>query len=188
MDTEMITLEIDGQSVSVPAGTTILEAAKTAGIEIPNLCYLKELGPYGACGVCVVEVKDCPKMLRACSAKVAPGMVVYTKSEKALATRKLALELLMGDHDGDCQGPCKLMIGVSGALLWKFTNLSVFSYAVLVCTLPAAPIYNCLVFNHSPFFDYMANALVGIAPLLYALVIYFTFLISRKRALRTVLS
>ena len=47
-------------------------------------------------------------MLRACSAKVTPGMVVHTKSEKALATRKLALELLMGDHDGDCQGPCKL--------------------------------------------------------------------------------
>ena len=108
MDTEMITLEIDGQSVSVPAGTTIFEAAKTAGIDIPNLCYLKELGPYGACGVCVVEVENCPKMLRACSAKVAPGMVVHTKSEKALATRKLALELLMGDHDGDCQGPCKL--------------------------------------------------------------------------------
>ena len=108
MDTELITLEIDGQSVSVPAGTTILEAAKAAGIEIPNMCYMKELGPYGACGVCVVEVKDCPKMLRACSAKVTPGMVVYTKSEKALATRKLALELLMGDHDGDCLGPCKL--------------------------------------------------------------------------------
>jgi formate dehydrogenase major subunit len=108
MDTELITLEIDGQSVSVPAGTTILAAAEAAGVEIPNLCFLKELGPYGACGVCVVEVKDCPKMLRACSAKVAPGMVVYTKSEKALATRKLALELLMGDHDGDCLGPCKL--------------------------------------------------------------------------------
>ena len=108
MDTELIDLIIDDVPVRVPAGTTIFEAAKTAGIEIPNLCYLKELGPYGACGVCVVEVKDCPKMLRACSAKVAPGMVVHTKSEKALATRKLALELLMGDHDGDCQGPCKL--------------------------------------------------------------------------------
>jgi formate dehydrogenase major subunit len=108
MDTELITLEIDGRSVSVPAGTTILDAAKTVGVEIPNLCYLKGLGAYGACGVCVVEVKDCPKMLRACSAKVSHGMVVYTKSEKALSTRKLALELLMGDHDGDCQGPCKL--------------------------------------------------------------------------------
>ena len=104
----MVNLTIDGTKVSVPEGTTILEAAKTAGIDIPNLCFLKELGPYGACGVCVVEVKDCPKMLRACSAKVAPDMEVYTKSEKALSTRKLALELLMGDHDGDCLGPCKL--------------------------------------------------------------------------------
>ena len=108
MDTELIDLIIDDVPVRVPAGTTILEAAKTAGVDIPNLCYLKELGPYGACGVCVVEVENCPKMLRACSAKVSQGMVVHTKSEKALATRKLALELLMGDHDGDCQGPCKL--------------------------------------------------------------------------------
>ena len=79
-----------------------------------------------------------------------------------------------------------LLIGVSGAMLWKFTNLSVFSYVVLVCTLPAAPIYNCLVFNHSPFFDYMANALVGIAPFLYALVIYLAFIVSRKRTLRPI--
>ena len=69
----MIDLTIDGVQVSVNEGTTILEAAKAAGIEIPNLCYLKELGPYGACGVCVVEVENCPKMLRACSAKVAPA-------------------------------------------------------------------------------------------------------------------
>ena len=54
MDTELIDLIIDDVPVRVPAGTTILEAAKTAGIDIPNLCYLKELGPYGACGVCVV--------------------------------------------------------------------------------------------------------------------------------------
>ena len=108
MKKELVHLKIDDVEVEAEEGSTILEAAKTAGIEIPNLCYLKELGPYGACGVCVVEVKDCPKMLRACATKIAPGMVVYTKSEKALATRKLALELLMGDHDGDCQGPCKL--------------------------------------------------------------------------------
>ena len=108
MSNELVELVIDGKTVSVPAGTTVLDAAKEAGIEIPNLCYLKGLGAYGACGVCVVEVKDCPKMLRACATKVAPGMVVSTTSEKALATRKLALELMMGDHDGDCLGPCKL--------------------------------------------------------------------------------
>lgn len=61
-----------------------------------------------------------------------------------------------------------------------------FSYAVLICTFPAAPIYNCLVFNHSPLFDYMANAFVFIAPLLYALVIYLAFIVSRKRTLRPI--
>ena len=108
MNTELVNLIIDGVPVQAQAGSTILEAAKAAGIDIPNLCYMKELGPYGACGVCVVEVKNCPKMLRACSAKVSEGMEVFTKSEKALKVRKLALDLLMGDHDGDCQGPCKL--------------------------------------------------------------------------------
>ena len=83
-------------------------SAEKAGIEIPNLCFMKEMKPYGACGVCVVEVEKCPKLLRACATKVAEGMVVNTKGERALKARKLALELLMGDHDGDCQGPCKL--------------------------------------------------------------------------------
>ena len=104
----MVNLTIDGVQVSVEDGTTILAAAEKAGIEIPNLCFMKELKPYGACGVCVVEVEKCPKLLRACATKVAEGMVVNTKGERAMKARKLALELLMGDHDGDCQGPCKL--------------------------------------------------------------------------------
>ena len=78
-----------------------------------------------------------------------------------------------------------LIVGVSGAILWEFTEQSVFSYAVLLCTFPAAPLYNCLVFNHSPLFDYMAKALVVMAPILYALVLYLAFVVSRKRALRT---
>jgi len=108
MANEEISLTIDGRAVTVPAGTTILAAAAAAGVEIPTLCHLKELGPYGACGVCVVEVKNCPKLLRACSALVAPGMEVSTTSDRVCATRKIAVELLMGDHDGDCQGPCTL--------------------------------------------------------------------------------
>ena len=103
-----VNLTIDDVQVSVEDGTTILAAAEKAGIEIPNLCFMKEMKPYGACGVCVVEVEKCPKLLRACATKVAEGMVVNTKGERALKARKLALELLMGDHDGDCQGPCKL--------------------------------------------------------------------------------
>ena len=103
-----VNLTIDGVRVSVDEGATILAAAAKAGIEIPNLCFMKELKPYGACGVCVVEVEKCPKLLRACATKVSDGMVVNTQGERALRARKLAMELLMGDHDGDCQGPCKL--------------------------------------------------------------------------------
>ena len=103
-----VNLTIDGVQVAVEEGSTILAAAEKAGIEIPNLCFMKEMKPYGACGVCVVEVEKCPKLLRACATKVSEGMVVNTKGERALKARKLALELLMGDHDGDCQGPCKL--------------------------------------------------------------------------------
>jgi hypothetical protein len=79
-----------------------------------------------------------------------------------------------------------LIVGVSGAILWELTEQSVFSYAVFLCTLPAAPIYNCLVFNHSPFFDYMANALVVMAPILYASVIYLSGFVAQKRALRAI--
>ena len=104
----MIELTIDGVKVSVEPGTTILQAAAAAGIEIPNLCYRRELGAYGACGICVVEVKGQNKLLRACSAKVASGMEVLTRSPRAESTRRLALELMMSDHDGDCLGPCKL--------------------------------------------------------------------------------
>ena len=103
-----VNLTIDGIRVEAEEGSTILAAAEKAGIEIPNLCFMKEMKPYGACGVCVVEVEKCPKLLRACATKVSEGMVVNTRGERALKARKLALELLMGDHDGDCQGPCKL--------------------------------------------------------------------------------
>ncbi|MBO5941265.1 MAG: FAD-dependent oxidoreductase [Kiritimatiellae bacterium] len=103
-----INLTIDGIPVSVEQGTTILAAAAKAGIDISNLCFRKELKPYGACGVCVVEVENCPKLLRACATAVSEGMVVRTDTERAAKARKLAIDLMMGDHDGDCIGPCKL--------------------------------------------------------------------------------
>ena len=74
----MVNLTIDNIPVAVEEGTTVLAAAAKAGIEIPNLCFREELKPYGACGVCVVEVEKCPKLLRACATKVAEGMVVRT--------------------------------------------------------------------------------------------------------------
>ncbi len=103
-----IKLTIDGKEITAEQGVTILEAAKNNGIEIPTLCYHESVALYGACGVCTVEVEGMPKLLRACSAKASDGMVVHTDSERVVKSRKIALELLMSDHTGDCVGPCSL--------------------------------------------------------------------------------
>lgn len=105
---DMIQFKINGKEIACEKGTSILDAAKANGIEIPNLCYLKDLSPYGACGMCLVEAAGSPKLLRACSAKAADGMEVFTDSDRVVKARKIALELLMSDHSGDCIGPCKL--------------------------------------------------------------------------------
>lgn len=104
----MINLTINGQKVTAPAGSTILETAKANGIYIPTLCYDEAVEIYGACGLCVVEVEGVPKLLRSCSAKISEGMVINTESERVIKSRKIAMELLMSAHDGDCIAPCQL--------------------------------------------------------------------------------
>lgn len=104
----MINLTINGIDVSVEEGTTILAAAKKAGIYIPTLCYDEAVKVYGACGLCVVEAEGVPKLLRSCSAKCTEGMVVNTESDRVVQSRKIAMELLMSAHDGDCIAPCQL--------------------------------------------------------------------------------
>lgn len=104
----MINLTINGVAVSVEEGTTILDAAKKAGIYIPTLCYDEAVKVYGACGLCVVEAEGVPKLLRSCSAKCTEGMVVNTESDRVVQSRKIAMELLMSAHDGDCIAPCQL--------------------------------------------------------------------------------
>jgi formate dehydrogenase major subunit len=104
----MINLTINGIEVSVEEGTTILKAAKQAGIYIPTLCYDEAVAVYGACGLCVVEAEGIPKLLRSCSAKCSEGMVVNTESKRVVQSRKIAMELLMSAHDGDCIAPCQL--------------------------------------------------------------------------------
>lgn len=104
----MINLTINGKQITAPEGSTILEAARLAGIYIPTLCYDKAVEVYGACGLCVVEAEGVPKLLRSCSAKVSEGMVVNTESERVVQSRKIAMELLMSAHDGDCVAPCQL--------------------------------------------------------------------------------
>ncbi len=103
-----IKFTIDGKEIVAEKGVTILEAAAKNGIEIPTLCYHESVALYGACGICTVEAEGFPKLLRACSAKASDGMVIHTNSERVQKSRKIALELLMSDHTGDCVGPCSL--------------------------------------------------------------------------------
>ena len=105
---ETINLTINGKKITAPAGSTILEAARSNGIYIPTLCYDEAVEVYGACGLCVVEAEGVAKLLRSCSAKAADGMVIHTESERVIKSRKIAMELLMSAHDGDCVAPCQL--------------------------------------------------------------------------------
>ena len=103
-----IKIIIDGRECVGQAGDTILNIAAQNGIEIPNLCYNKNLKVYGACGLCVVEAEKVPKLLRACATVAQDGQVIHTNSPRAAQARKIALELIMSDHEGDCKGPCHI--------------------------------------------------------------------------------
>ena len=109
----MVSVTINGVAVSVPAGTTILEAAKSVGVNIPTLCYWKGLNEIGACRVCVVEVEGFDRLLPACSTAVEEGMVIRTDSAKARAARKTNVELILSEHNAHCptcvrSGNCRL--------------------------------------------------------------------------------
>ena len=101
-EVKMVNLKINGIAVSVPAGSTILEAARQAGIKIPTLCYLKDINAIGACRVCVVEVKGARSLVAACVFPVSEGMEVTTNSPKVMNSRKTTLELLLSDHKKEC--------------------------------------------------------------------------------------
>ena len=103
----MIKLTINGVPCTGENGETILEIARRHAIEIPTLCHDDATEHYGACGVCVVEAEHTPKLLRACSTLAADGMEITVHGARADKVRKVALELLMSDHDGDCLGPCR---------------------------------------------------------------------------------
>jgi predicted molibdopterin-dependent oxidoreductase YjgC len=94
-----VPLTIDGRSLSVPAGTTILDAAATLGIPIPTLCYLETLRPVNACRLCVVEVEGARVLVPGCARAVEPGMVVHTRSARVIHARRLVLELLASSVD-----------------------------------------------------------------------------------------
>ena len=109
----MVTLKIDNQTVTVPEGTTILEAAKSVHINIPTLCYLKDINEIAACRLCVVEIEGHVRLVPSCDNVVSEGMVVYTNSPRVREARRVNLRLLLSQHDTQCtkctrSGNCKL--------------------------------------------------------------------------------
>lgn len=109
----MVNVIINGIAVRVPEGTTIMEAAAKAGVTIPSLCYLKEINEIGACRVCCVEVEGESRLVSSCNNLVYEGMVVHTNSPRARQARRINVELLLSQHDGQCatcvrSGNCKL--------------------------------------------------------------------------------
>src|ERR1039458_1969808 len=108
-----VTITVDGKKLTVPAGTLLIEACKSTGIEVPSFCYYPGLSLQGACRMCLVEVEKMPKLQTACTTPVAEGMVVTTESDKIKQARKAMLELLLANHPLDCPvcdagGECEL--------------------------------------------------------------------------------
>ena len=125
MEKEMVNLTIDNQKVTVPKGTTILEAAKTAGIDIPTLCFLKDINEVGDCRMCIVEVEGRRGFATSCIQTVEEGMVVHTHTPNVLEARHVILDLIISNHAKDCltctrSGNCELQ-----ALATKFNVLNI---------------------------------------------------------------
>ena len=127
----MVNLTINGIKVSAKEGTTILEAAKNIGITIPTLCYLKGVNEIGACRVCVVEVEGTNRCVTACNNFVEEGMVIYTNSPKARATRRTNVELILSQHDYKC-GTCVRNGNCELQSLASELNISEIPYASIL--------------------------------------------------------
>jgi len=108
-----ITLTVDGKKVTAPAGTLLIEACKTVGIEVPSFCYYPNLSLQGACRMCLVKIEKMPKLQTACTTVISEGMIVTSDSDEIKQARKSMLELLLGNHPLDCPvcdagGECEL--------------------------------------------------------------------------------
>ncbi len=108
-----VTLIVDGKQITAPAGTLLIEACKSAGIEIPAFCYYPGLSLQAACRMCVVRIEKQPKLATACTTTIAEGMVVQTETPEIAQARKATLQLLLGNHPLDCPvcdagGECEL--------------------------------------------------------------------------------
>jgi NADH-quinone oxidoreductase subunit G len=108
-----VNLTVDGKKLTAPAGTLLIEACKTVGIEVPSFCYYPNLSLQGACRMCLVKVEKMPKLQTACTTVVSEGMVVVSDSDEIKQARKSMLEMLLGNHPLDCPvcdagGECEL--------------------------------------------------------------------------------
>lgn len=99
---DMVNLKINGIDVSAPKGSTVLEAARLANIDIPTLCYLKDVNQIGSCRMCVVEIKGARSLQAACVYPINEGMEVYTNSPIVRESRKTTLELILSNHEKKC--------------------------------------------------------------------------------------
>lgn len=114
----MVNITIDNQKISVPEGTTIMEAAASIGIQIPKLCYLKGINDIAACRVCVVEREGMDRLMTSCNNVAIEGMVIYTNSPKVRDARKKTVQLILSQHD--CQ--CATCIRSGNCTLQKIAN------------------------------------------------------------------
>ncbi|MGD0467624.1 MAG: NADH-quinone oxidoreductase subunit NuoG [Terriglobales bacterium] len=124
-----VTLTVDGKKITAPAGSLLIEACKSAGIEVPSFCYYPGLSLQGACRMCVVKVEKMPKLQTACTTGVTEGMIVATDSDEVRQARKAMVEMLLGNHPLDCPvcdagGECELqdMAFSYGAAESKYTE------------------------------------------------------------------
>jgi formate dehydrogenase major subunit len=118
-----IKVTIDGRDVRGYPGQKVLELCAEAGIEIPTLCYDPHLSVHGGCSVCLVEIEGARALMRACTNAIAPGMVIRTDTKRVTAARRLALELMLSDHVGDCRPPCNLICPAQGKVQ-SYINLT----------------------------------------------------------------
>ena len=108
-----VNITVDGKKVTAPAGTLLIEACKSVGIEVPAFCYYPNLSPQGACRMCLVKIEKAPKLQTACTTFIGEGMVVTTESDEIHQARKSTVEILLGNHPLDCPvcdagGECEL--------------------------------------------------------------------------------
>ncbi len=100
-------ITLNGKQIEVAAGSTIRQAAESQGVHIPTFCHDDRLKPFASCFLCVVDVENARGLVPACSTQVAPGMVIETDNERVTKSRKMALDLMLSDHAGDCIAPCE---------------------------------------------------------------------------------